>query len=226
MLLAANTPGGVDKGKARLAAAPAMLRRLAAAAVLLVALPILAITGALVWACLGRPLMFRQTRCGLGTKPFTICKFRTMHDKRDARNELLPDADRQTPVTRAMRFLHLDELPQLLAVAKGDMAFVGPRPLLPATIAEFGELGRIRCTMLPGLSGWAQVNGNTRLTDKEKLALDLWYIENRSFALDCRILAMTALVIVAGEHTNDGNLSRARTAMHHFKAAGAAEEQP
>lgn len=203
-----------------------MLRRLAAAAVLLAALPILAVTAALVWASLGRPLMFRQTRCGLGAKPFTLCKFRTMHDKRDAKGELLSDADRQTSVTRILRLLRLDEVPQLLAVAKGEMAFVGPRPLLPATIAGFGELGRLRCSVLPGLSGWAQVNGNTRLTDKEKLALDLWYIENRSSALDCRILATTALVILRGEHANDGNLARARTAMQHLKTAGAAEERP
>ena len=169
--------------------------------------------------------MFRQTRCGLGAKPFTLCKFRTMHDKRDTRNELLPDADRQTPVTRAMRLLRIDELPQLLAIAKGDMAFVGPRPLLPATIAEFGELGLLRCTVLPGLSGWAQVNGNTRLKDNEKLALDLWYVENRSFVLDCRILAMTVLVIFRGERANDGNLARAWTAMRGFKAVGAGEER-
>jgi lipopolysaccharide/colanic/teichoic acid biosynthesis glycosyltransferase len=224
-MLLANGSEEIAEGKARQPAASATLRRMAAAALLVAMLPILAVTAALVWASLGRPLMFRQTRCGLGAKPFTVCKFRTMHDRRDAQNELLPDAERQTPMTRVMRLLRLDELPQLLAVAKGDMAFVGPRPLLPATIAAFGELGRVRCTVLPGLSGWAQVNGNTCLTDKEKLALDLWYIENRSFALDCRILAMTVLVILKGEHTNDGNLARARTAMHHFKA-GAAEERP
>jgi lipopolysaccharide/colanic/teichoic acid biosynthesis glycosyltransferase len=224
-MLLADGSEEIAEGKARQPAAPPMLPRLAAAAVLVAMLPILAVTAVLVWARLGRPLMFRQTRCGLGGRPFTVCKFRTMHDRRDAQNELLPDAERQTPMTRVMRLLRLDELPQLLAVAKGDMAFVGPRPLLPATIAAFGELGRVRCTVLPGLSGWAQVNGNTCLTDKEKLALDLWYIENRSFALDCRILAMTVLVILKGEHTNDGNLARARTAMHHFKA-GAAEERP
>jgi lipopolysaccharide/colanic/teichoic acid biosynthesis glycosyltransferase len=224
-MLLADGSEETAESKAQRPATSAMLRRLAATALLVAMLPILAVTAALVWACLGRPLMFRQTRCGLGAKPFTVCKFRTMHDRRDAQNDLLPDAERLTQMTRVMRLLRLDELPQLLAVAKGDMAFVGPRPLLPATIAGFGELGRVRCTVLPGLSGWAQVNGNTCLTDKEKLALDLWYIENCSFALDCRILAMTVLVILRGEHTNDGNLARAWTAMHHFRP-GAAEERP
>jgi lipopolysaccharide/colanic/teichoic acid biosynthesis glycosyltransferase len=223
-MLLANGSEEIAEGKARQPAASAMLRRLAAAALLVAMLPIMAVTAALIWASLGHPLMFRQTRCGLGAKPFTVCKFRTMHDRRDAQNKLLPDADRQTAMSRVMRLLRLDELPQLLAVAKGDMAFVGPRPLLPATIASFGELGRVRCSILPGLSGWAQVNGNTCLTDKEKLALDLWYIENRSFALNCRILAKTVLVILKGEQTNDTNLARARTAMHNFKA-GAAEER-
>jgi lipopolysaccharide/colanic/teichoic acid biosynthesis glycosyltransferase len=226
MMLLADGSGGIAEGEARQQVAPAMLRRLAAVAALVALLPVLAVTSIVVWLCLGRPLMFRQTRCGLGAKPFTLCKFRTMHDWRDAQNKLLPDADRLTAATRILRLLRLDELPQLLAIAKGDMAFVGPRPLLASTIAEFGELGRVRCKVLPGLSGWAQVNGNTCLTDKEKLALDLWYIENRSFALDCRILAMTILVILKGEHTNDGNLARARSAMHHFKAAGASEERP
>lgn len=226
MMLLADGSGGIAEGEAWQQIALAMLRRLAAIAALVALLPVLAVTSIVVWICLGRPLMFRQIRCGLGAKPFTLCKFRTMHDGRDAQNKLLPDADRQTAVTRILRLWRLDELPQLLAIAKGDMAFVGPRPLLPSTIAEFGELGRARCTVLPGLSGWAQVNGNTCLTDKEKLALDLWYIENRSVMLDCRILAMTALVMLKGERTNDRNLARARTAMHNFKAAGAAEDRP
>ncbi len=226
MMLRADGSGGIAEGKARQHMTPAVLRRLAAVAALVALLPVLAVTSIVVWVCLGRPLIFRQTRSGLGAKPFTLCKFRTMHDWRDAENKLLPDADRQTPATRILRLLRLDELPQLLAIANGDMAFVGPRPLLPSTIAEFGDLGRARCAVLPGLSGWAQVNGNTCLTDKEKLALDLWYIENRSPMLDCRILAMTALVMLKGEQTNDRNLARARIAMHNFKAAGAAEDRP
>jgi lipopolysaccharide/colanic/teichoic acid biosynthesis glycosyltransferase len=226
MMLLADGSHRIAECERRQQVAPAVLRRLAAVAALLALLPVMAVTSIVVWLCLGRPLMFRQTRCGLGAKSFTLSKFRTMHDWRDAQNKLLPDADRQTTATRILRLLRLDELPQLLAIAKGDMAFVGPRPLLPSTIAEFGELGRARCKVLPGLSGWAQVNGNTCLTDREKLALDLWYIENRSFMLDCRILAMTALVILKGEQTNDRNLARARAAMHNVKAADVAEERP
>lgn len=202
------------------------LRRLLAVAALVTVIPIMLVTAGLVWARLGRPLIFRQTRCGLGVNPFTVIKFRTMHEKRDARNELLCDAERLTPMTRSMRRFRLDELPQLLAVAKGDMAFIGPRPLLPSTIAAFGKLGQLRCAVLPGLTGWAQVNGNTLLSDKEKLALDLWYVENRSFALDCHILAMTVLVIFKGEQTNNNNLSRARSAMRYRQMASGAEERP
>lgn len=219
MLVADGGYREVTHGKARQAIL-AGLRRLLAAAALVAALPIMAVTAGLVWVHLGRPLMFRQTRCGLGTKPFTVSKFRTMHDRRDMHGRPLPDADRLSPMTRIMRRFRLDELPQLLAVARGDMAFVGPRPLLPSTVAGFGKLGRVRCAILPGLTGWAQVNGNTLLLDKEKLALDLWYVENHSFALDCRILAMTALMIFKGERTNNDNLARARTVMAHLQAAG------
>ena len=187
-----------------------MARRTVAVALLVVTLPVWFVTGGLVVACVGRPLLFRQTRCGLNTLPFTLCKFRTMHDLRDSRGELLPDVLRQTRLTATLRRFRLDELPQLLSIAAGDMAFLGPRPLLPASIAGLGDLGRLRCSVLPGLSGWAQVNGNTRLSEIEKLALDLWYIKHRSLLLDCRILAMTMVTLFLGERRNEAALARAR----------------
>lgn len=192
---------------------PPLLPALAGRAVALVAfvatLPLSLVAAVVVCASIGRPLLFRQARCGFGGKPFSICKFRTMRDTRAADGTLLPDHLRETPATRLMRRTRIDEIPQLLAIALGDMAFVGPRPLLPQTIADFGEAGRLRCTVRPGLTGWAQVNGNTRLGDHEKLALDLWYVQNRSVWLDLWILLLTARVVLFGERVNDHNLASA-----------------
>ncbi|BDA82968.1 UDP-phosphate galactose phosphotransferase [Aureimonas sp. SA4125] len=196
-------------GRARASA----LVRFAGSVALLATLPIWPLVAAMVWASVGRPLLFRQTRSGRGMRPFTICKFRTMHDARDAAGALLPDALRETPAMRLLRRWRLDELPQLLAIARGEMSFVGPRPLLPDTIQGFGEFGRLRCAVSPGLTGWAQVNGNTRLTDRQKLALDLWYIHHRSLYLDLKILAMTAITIVRGERLGEANVGRATADM-------------
>ena len=109
-----------------------------------------------------------------------------MHDARDETGCLLPDEARTTRATRLMRKLRVDEIPQLLAVLFGELALVGPRPLLPATVNSFGALGRIRGSVRPGVTGWAQVSGNTLLSNDEKLALDIWYIDHRSLSLDFR----------------------------------------
>jgi lipopolysaccharide/colanic/teichoic acid biosynthesis glycosyltransferase len=198
---------------ARVPIGRAMPSRIASVVLLVLSLPLWIVAAAIVWASLGRPLFFRQSRSGLGARPFVICKFRTMHEGRDVDGALLPDALRETPATRLMRSIRIDELPQLLSIARGDMAFIGPRPLLPATIAEFGELGRIRGTVRPGLSGWAQVNGNTRLTNSEKLALDLWYVRNRSLWLDLRILVLTVQVALLGERVDRRHVDHAVKAM-------------
>ena len=174
-------------------------QRMAALLGLLVfALPAM-LTAVLVWFSLGRPLLFRQIRSGLDGRLFTVVKFRTMHDFRDGDGRLLPDAERETACDPVYSRCALDEIPQLLAILAGDMNFVGPRPLQPATVATFGALGRVRCQVRPGLTGWAQVNGNTRLSDVEKLALDIWYIDHRSAALDMRILLLTAATLLRGE---------------------------
>lgn len=175
------------------------------ALVLLVALfPVLL---ALWIACLivqGRPVLFLQYRSGKGAVPFRLIKFRTMSDARDETGALLADQQRVTPIGAFLRRSRLDEILGLINVMQGDMALVGPRPLLPATIEQLGSRGRKRCAVKPGLTGWAQVNGNTLLTLNQKVTLDLWYIENRSTLLDLKILALTLLVVVGGEKVRTG----------------------
>ncbi|MGZ3218286.1 sugar transferase [Paracoccus sp. T5] len=158
---------------------------------------------------LGPPLLFRQDRVGQDGKTITLCKMRTMNDRRGADGALLPDGMRVTPFTRLVRRLRLDELPQLWMILRGDMALVGPRPLLPATLAQFGALGRMRNSVRPGLTGWAQVSGNTRLDDREKLALDLWYVAHRSAILDGRILLETAATALFGERRDEPRVHQA-----------------
>ena len=205
-----------NAGQVSLASAPqgrVGQRAAALLALLVFALPAL-LTAALVWFSLGRPLLFRQVRSGLGGRPFTIVKFRTMHDTRDAGGRPLPDAERQTASTRLVRALRFDEVPQFLAIFAGDMNFVGPRPLQPATVAAFGALGSVRGQVRPGLTGWAQVNGNARLSDAEKLALDIWYVDHRSAALDAKILFQTAVMLLRGERVNARQVAAALAHLH------------
>jgi lipopolysaccharide/colanic/teichoic acid biosynthesis glycosyltransferase len=176
-------------------------RGAACVALVIASVPAL-LTAGIIWAALGRPLLFRQVRSGLGREPFTLVKFRTMRELRDATGSLLPDRERETAATRLIRRLRLDEIPQLLAIAAGEMRFVGPRPLKPETVDAFGPLGEVRASVPPGLTGWAQVNGNTRLTDTEKLALDIWYVDHRSLALDARIVLLTVATLLFGERVH------------------------
>ncbi len=190
----------------------------AALALVLAALP-LAVTALVVWAVLGRPLLFVQARAGLNARPFNIRKFRTMHESRDAAGTLLADELRLTPVTRLLRRMRLDELPQLWSILRGDMAFVGPRPLLPSTIQGFGELGGLRCAVRPGLTGWAQVSGNAQLSDAQKLALDIWYVDHQSRTLDFRILLETVAILLRGERIEPDRVAQAEA---HLRARGGA----
>ncbi|MEZ5680521.1 MAG: sugar transferase [Erythrobacter sp.] len=183
-----------------------MLTRLVALFLLILTLPLLAVLALLVGLSMGRPVIFRQTRSGKNGADFVLVKFRSMNDARDEKGELLPDADRTTLVGSFLRRTRLDELPGLLNVVRGEMNFVGPRPLLPNTIAEKGERGRRRGAVSPGITGWAQVNGNTLLTLDEKIALDLWYIENRNLGLDLRIILRTFLVMIGGERRAEPTL--------------------
>lgn len=161
--------------------------------------PLMLVVALLVLASLGRPVLFRQLRSGKAGVPFRMVKFRTMRELYDAAGKLLPDELRTTGVGRFLRRSRLDELPELVNVITGDMNLVGPRPLLPETIAEMGEGGALRGAVRPGLTGLAQVSGNTLLRRDEKLALDTWYVRNRSWWLDWRIAFRTLAVVILGE---------------------------
>jgi lipopolysaccharide/colanic/teichoic acid biosynthesis glycosyltransferase len=186
------------------------LERLLAAAAIAVASPAMLIAAAATLASLGRPVLFAQPRAGLGGRVITVRKFRTMRDLRDEAGALLPDGARTTAVGRILRRTRLDELPQLFSVLSGDMAFVGPRPLLPETVRGFGALGRRRGAVRPGVTGWAQVSGSARLTDEDKLALDLWHIAHRGLLLDLRILVETLRVALTGDRPHAGRIAVAR----------------
>jgi lipopolysaccharide/colanic/teichoic acid biosynthesis glycosyltransferase len=140
---------------------------------------------------LGSPVLFRQDRPGLDGVLFSMVKFRTMTDARNAQGELLPDADRMTGFGRALRASSLDELPELWNVIRGEMSLVGPRPLLPEYLPLYTPYQARRHEVRPGITGWAQVNGRNALTWEERFDLDVWYVDNRTFALDLRILALT-----------------------------------
>lgn len=181
---------------------------IAVAALAIMILPI-ALTALVTKCTLGSPVLFRQQRVGMGMQNFMILKFRTMRDTRDSEGKLLPDRQRETSFSRFLRKIRVDEFPQLLAIADGKMSFVGPRPLLPETIRFMGQLGMMRCRIRPGLTGWAQVNGNTKLSDSQKLSLDIWYIDNCSLALDMSILFKTLLTLLLGERVDQRNLAEA-----------------
>ena len=163
-----------------------------AVALLVTLSPLFALLALAVGAKLGRPLLYTQMRPGLHGRPFKFYKFRTMAEARDAAGELLPDAARLTRFGELMRKFSLDELPQLLNVAKGDMSLVGPRPLLMEYLPLYDERQARRHAVRPGITGWAQVNGRNALDWAERFELDLWYVEHRSLLLDLKIIAMTA----------------------------------
>jgi len=173
--------------------------RLLATLLLLTLLPLLLLLGLGTLLSMGRPVLFRQRRAGREGRDFTLLKLRSMRDATGADGKPLPDEARVTAFGRFLRRSRLDELPGLWNVAAGDMTFVGPRPLLPETIAALGARGAARGRVRPGLTGWSQVNGNTLLTLDEKIALDLWYVDNASPLLDLRIVVLTLWVMVGGE---------------------------
>lgn len=145
---------------------------------------------------MGTPVVFKQTRPGKDEKIFSIMKFRSMSDKRDASGQLLPDKDRITSIGRFIRKTSLDELPQLFNVLKGDMSFVGPRPLLMQYLPYYTEEEKLRHSVRPGITGLAQVNGRNFLSWDDKLALDVKYVKSLSLLLDLKILFLTALKVI------------------------------
>ena len=141
-------------------------------------------------------IFFTQDRPGKNEKIFKAIKFKTMTDERDAEGKLLPDADRLTKVGKIVRSTSIDELPQLINILKGDMAFIGPRPLLPKYLPLYNETQRHRHDVTPGMSGWAQVNGRNNISWTKKFELDVWYVEHCSLLLDIKILFMTVMKVL------------------------------
>lgn len=139
----------------------------------------------------GTGIFFTQERPGKNGKIFKVIKFKTMTDKRDANGKLLSDAERLTKVGRFVRSTSVDELPQLFNVLKGDMALVGPRPLLPQYLSLYSKEQARRHEVRPGITGWAQVNGRNAISWNKKFALDVWYVDHCSFLLDLKIIFLT-----------------------------------
>lgn len=173
---------------------------LAIALPLLVAVaPLWAILAVAIRIRLGRPVLFRQVRPGLHGQPFTLLKFRTMTDARDAHGRLLPDEERLTRFGRFLRSTSLDELPELLNVLKGEMSLVGPRPLRMQYLDRYTPEQRRRHEVKPGLTGWAQIHGRNALRWEEKFELDVWYVDHQSLALDLKILLATLWIVLKRE---------------------------
>ncbi|MRR34162.1 sugar transferase [bacterium] len=167
----------------------------ASLAALLVLSPLLTVIALLVRFKLGSPVLFRQQRPGRHEQPFRILKFRTMTDQRDGMGLLLPDSVRLTRFGRLLRRTSLDELPELYNVLRGDMSLVGPRPLLMRYLPFYSRRERLRHTVRPGITGWAQINGRNCLSWDERLEHDIWYVEHQSIRLDVCILFRTVAAV-------------------------------
>jgi sugar transferase EpsL len=166
---------------------------------LVVISPILLILALLVLTCHGFPVLFRQVRPGYRARLFTMYKFRTMRDDHDQQGNLLPDEDRLTPLGRFLRSTSLDELPELFNVLRGEMSLVGPRPLLTQYLDRYTSEQARRHEALPGITGWAQVNGRNTLTWEEKFQYDVWYVDHWTFWLDIKILLINFLKVFKRE---------------------------
>jgi len=167
--------------------------------------PLMAGIALLVRWRLGAPVLFRQVRPGLNARPFTMIKFRTMTDARDAAGLLLPDARRLTPFGRFLRATSLDELPELWNVIRGEMSLVGPRPLLVEYLPRYTPSQARRHEVRPGITGLAQANGRNALTWERKFQLDIQYVDHCTFALDARIVVATLLAVLKRRGISGGN---------------------
>ena len=166
---------------------------------LLIFSPLMLILAAFVRVKLGPPVLFKQLRPGLRGNPFYIYKFRTMTYEKNGNDELLPDAVRLTPFGKLLRRFSLDELPQFINVLKGDLSLVGPRPLLMEYLPLYNPHQARRHEVKPGITGWAQVNGRNAITWDDKFDMDVWYVDNRSFWLDIKIMYLTLLKMIRSE---------------------------
>jgi lipopolysaccharide/colanic/teichoic acid biosynthesis glycosyltransferase len=169
---------------------------------LIIILPLMLVLTPLVWVFLGTPALFRQPRPGYKGRPFVTYKFRTMTNRTGPDGKLLPDAARLTPFGRFLRSTSLDDLPQLFNVLRGEMSLVGPRPLLMKYLNRYTPEQMRRHDMLPGITGWAQINGRNALDWEEKFRLDVWYVDHWSFWLDMKILSLTPWKVFKQEGIN------------------------
>ena len=158
--------------------------------------PIYIVVSLLIFFKMGSPILFRQKRPGYKEKIFGIYKFRTMTNEKDANGNLLPDDKRLVGIGKFIRSTSLDELPQLFNVLKGEMSFVGPRPLLEEYLPLYNQKQKRRHDVKPGITGWAQVNGRNAISWEQKFDYDVWYVDNQSFWLDIKILWLTFLKVV------------------------------
>ena len=163
---------------------------------IIIFLPIFIIVSLLIVWKMGSPILFRQKRPGYKEKIFGIYKFRTMTNEKDEDGNLLPDDQRLVGVGKFIRSTSLDELPQLFNVLKGEMSFVGPRPLLIEYLDLYNDTQKRRHDVKPGITGWAQVNGRNAISWEQKFDYDVWYVDNQSFLLDMKILWMTFLKVI------------------------------
>jgi sugar transferase EpsL len=178
--------------------------------------PLLLVIAVLIKIDCRGPILFRQLRPGLRGKPFTLLKFRTMREATAPDGTLLPDARRLTRFGSSLRRTSLDELPELINVLRGEMSLVGPRPLLMQYLTRYSPEQHRRHEAKPGITGWAQVNGRNALTWEEKFRLDVWYVDNWSFALDLKILFMTLVKLFARE----GISAAGHVTMPEFRGSG------
>lgn len=185
-----------------------------------VALPVMFLIGFVLLLSIGAPVIYRQERPGKNNSPFTLYKFRTMADITGSDGEQLPDDQRLTGIGKFLRSTSLDELPSLVNVVKGEMSLVGPRPLLMEYLQLYSPEQIRRHEVLPGITGWAQVNGRNAIDWETKFEYDLWYVDNRSFWLDIKILWMTLVKVFVREGiTQEGHVS-----MEKFTGANSKKE--
>ncbi|MDH7602742.1 MAG: sugar transferase [Armatimonadota bacterium] len=179
-------------------------------AVLIILLsPLLLATAVAVAVTMGRPVLFRQQRTGLGGKIFTLYKFRTMTNARDESGNLLPDERRLTRLGKFLRATSIDELPELFNVLRGDMSLVGPRPLLPEYLPRYNAFQARRHEVKPGITGWAQIHGRNLLSWEKKFEYDVWYVDHRSFWLDIWILLLTVAKVIKREGISEKGMATA-----------------
>ena len=167
----------------------------------------------MVWTNVGPPLFFSQLRPGYRTKPFRMYKFRTMTNETDSHGNHLADEDRLTFFGRKLRSYSLDELPELVNILKGEMSLVGPRPLLMQYLELYSSEQARRHNVLPGITGWAQINGRNAISWEEKFKLDIWYVDHWSFWLDIKILFLTFWKVITREGINQPGFATAEVFM-------------